>query len=76
MENEPELKTLGYHRDMCATIFGPEDPSTLFLDRKIVESPNGRDEKVIADETQMVWLCMSLHAGGNPDLYKEIKWAD
>lgn len=54
--------TLGYHRKMSAAVFGEDSPATKYLDEKIAEQ--GEDEPVLADETQLVALLMSLHRGG------------
>jgi len=37
-----------------AQIFGPK--AVEFFEEKIKESPNGKDEEVIADELQMMFL--------------------
>jgi hypothetical protein len=58
-----ELSTLGVYRDYCNALFGPESKATKFFDVKIAESPNGRDEEVIADESQMMHLIMHQMRG-------------
>ncbi|MGL5352155.1 MAG: hypothetical protein ACRDA5_02370 [Clostridium sp.] len=54
--------TLGNYRDL-AFIYGGSinyNNAMKFLDEKIKNSPNGRDEEVIADERQMKMLIVSL----------------
>jgi hypothetical protein len=53
-------KTLGEYRDSCAPIFGEDSPQVKFFDKKIAESPKGRDEQVIQDPQQMFLLIVSL----------------
>jgi hypothetical protein len=53
-----ELKTLGEYRDFCVAISGDDSRATKFFDNKI--KLQGRDERVIADETQMLMLIGSL----------------
>ena len=57
---ERTLKTLGEYRDFCAMISDEDGPAVKFFDEKIKKQ--GRDEKVIADETQMLALIGSLLA--------------
>lgn len=49
---EPSLSTLGEYRDFCYAL-GPNSKAVQFLDRKIQESPGGRDEEVVAPDSQM-----------------------
>jgi hypothetical protein len=64
-EARPGLRdnTLGYHRAICAAIFGEDSPATKFLDEKIAQSPKGEDETIVCSESQLVGLLMHLHAG-------------
>jgi hypothetical protein len=55
------LNTLGDYREFCAIMFGDDSPATRFFDRKI--ATQGRDEKVVADESQMLLLIGSLVNG-------------
>jgi hypothetical protein len=51
--------TLGEYRDFCKALGGGTDNEAVaFLDKKIEESPNGRDEEVIAADSQMRMLLM------------------
>ena len=45
--------TLGEYREMCVTLGGQDCAAVKFLDGKIGESPKGRDEVVIAPDSQM-----------------------
>lgn len=55
--------TLGNYRALASVVFGNDSAATKFLDTKISESPNGRDEEVIADETQMIQLLFQMNQG-------------
>lgn len=44
--------TLGEYLDFCAALM-PGSKAVAFLQKKIDESPGGRDEIVIADDSQM-----------------------
>ena len=52
--------TLGTLRKW-ATLFGAK--AEAFVDQKIAESPNGEDEEVIADESQIIMLFGSMMMG-------------
>lgn len=49
--------TLGEYRDLCAALV-PDCKAVKFLDEKIAESPNGREERVVASDSQMRALLM------------------
>lgn len=51
-------RTLGEYRDVFAALGGDDCRATKFLDAKIAEQ--GRDEPVLADESQMIQLFMSM----------------
>lgn len=55
-------KTLGYHRKMCAMVFGEDSPATKYLDEKIAKL--GEDEEVIVDEGQLIFMLQEMHFGG------------
>jgi hypothetical protein len=59
-EGGPCPATLGEYRDPCAAIGGPACKATKFLDAKIAASPRGRDERVIAPDSQVRALLMPL----------------
>lgn len=46
--------TLGNYRKLAAACWGETSGAVQFLDTKIAESPNGDNEEVLADETQMI----------------------
>lgn len=48
--------TLGNYRKLAVLFFGEGNKAVKYLDEKIAESPDGADEEVIADESQMVYL--------------------
>ena len=52
--------TLGNYRALASMVFGNDSGATKFLDSKIAESPNGRDEEVLADERQMIYLLSAM----------------
>lgn len=41
-----------------AGLFGPK--AEAFVDQKIAESPNGEEEEVLADESQLIMLLSSM----------------
>lgn len=55
-----EDSTLGTYRKIANIIFGEDSPAVKFLDEKIAESPNGENEEVIADESQMLYLIANM----------------
>lgn len=55
-----EMKNLGDYRDLCAVLAGEGSAAVKFFDDKIAKSKTGRAEKVIAAESQMMFLIGSL----------------
>jgi hypothetical protein len=53
--------TLGEYRKLIVALLGEDSPSTKFLDEKIAESPVGKNDEVIADESQMIYLLTNIH---------------
>ena len=53
--------TLGNYRALASVVFGNDSAATKFLDARIAESPNGRNEEVIADEGQMIQLLFQMN---------------
>lgn len=53
--------TLGSYKKLARVLFGPK--AEAFIDKKIAESPNGENEEVIADETQMIFLLQQIAFG-------------
>jgi predicted RNA-binding protein (virulence factor B family) len=62
-EQSSSNNSLGFHRDMSAAVFGEDSNAVKFLDKKIAESPKGRDEEVVAEESQVVYMLMQIHEG-------------
>jgi hypothetical protein len=52
--------TLGSYRKLAAAFFGEDSKAVAFLDEKIAESPEGENEEVIAEESQMLFLLTSM----------------
>lgn len=52
--------TLGNYRDLSAAFFGEDSLQVKFLDDKIAASTAGRDEEVIAAESQMLQLLLVM----------------
>jgi hypothetical protein len=52
--------TLGRWYDLSVKIFGADSRQVAFLLKKINESPNGRDEEVIANENQFLYVFSTL----------------
>lgn len=50
--------TLGEYRDMCLALSSEDSQAVKFLDDKIAEQ--GRDEKVIAADSQMRMMLMPM----------------
>lgn len=63
MTNNGSPWTLGVYRDMCCEYFGVNAPSTRYFDEKISKADNGRDEEVLAPESQVVALIIRLEGG-------------
>ena len=57
--------TLGSYLDLCIMVYGPDSAATKFIEAKIKDSRLGRNEEVIADESQMVYLLTDLHVNGD-----------
>ena len=56
-------KTLGDWRSIATCLFGDQAKSVKFIDGKIKKSPNGSDERVIADESQFLMALLSIEQG-------------
>lgn len=54
--------TLGNWLRLSIIFFGVDSPAVKFIERKIAASPNGKDEEVIADESQLIYLLTNLDA--------------
>lgn len=55
--------TLGSYLKLCTLFFGEDSAQAKFINQKIATNPNGADEEVIADESQMMFLLASLEDG-------------
>lgn len=53
--------TLGNYLEMAQAVFGKDSGAVNFLNKKIDTSPNGVNEEVIADESQMIVLLMEMN---------------
>lgn len=52
--------TLGNYLDLTNAFFGKDSPQSAFLEKKISEHSNGRDEEVMVAESQMLYLLVNL----------------
>lgn len=52
--------TLGNYLALTKAFMGEDSEPAKFLEKKIAESPNGENEEVIADESQMLQLLGSM----------------
>ncbi len=52
--------TLGSYLDMCDLVFGLDSKQSKFIMEEIAKTPNGKNEEVIAAESQMMYLLLSL----------------
>jgi hypothetical protein len=53
--------TLGSYKTLCKLFFGEDSAQYQFIESKIIQSPNGEDEEVIADESQMLYLLSTMN---------------
>ena len=60
--------TLGSYLKLCLAFFGEESPQVRFIMDKIAESPNGANEEVIAEESQMMYLLVNLPPADTNDM--------
>lgn len=58
-----DKETLGEYRRLTAVLFGEASPAVWFLDDKIKYSRE--DDLVIANESQMLYLLISIHLSSN-----------
>lgn len=52
--------TLGSYLKLCDAFFGKESKQSNFIQSQIDESPNGVNEEVIQEESQMIYLLGNL----------------
>ena len=60
--------TLGSYLKLCQLFFGDESVQAKFITDKIASNPNGADEEVVADESQMMYLLVNLPEDHSGDL--------
>lgn len=60
--------TLGTYLKLCDLIFGTDSSQVKFIMSKIAESPNGANEEVIAEESQMMYLLVNLPPEGAEEM--------
>ncbi len=60
--------TLGSYLKLCNIFFGEESVQTKFILEKIASNPNGADEEVIAEESQMMYLLFNLPPEGSDEM--------
>jgi len=60
--------TLGSYLKLCNMFFGEESEQTKFILEKIASNPNGADEEVIAEESQMMYLLFNLPPEGSEEM--------
>ena len=52
--------TLGSYKTLCKIFFGEDSTQYQFIESKIIQSPSGEDEEVIAEESQMMYLLATM----------------
>lgn len=56
-----EPSNLKTYRNIALILSGSEESKAVkFFDEKIAQSPNGENEEVVVDESQMLYLIMSM----------------
>jgi hypothetical protein len=60
--------TLGSYLRLCQAVFGEDSEQVKFIQDKITESPNGADEEVVAEESQMLYLLVNLPPKGTEEM--------
>lgn len=60
--------TLGSYLTICNMFFGEESVQAKFIREKIASNPNGADEEVIAEESQMMYLLFNLPPEGTEEM--------
>ena len=57
--------TLGSYLKLCNIFFGEDSVQAKFINQKIATNPNGADEEVVAEESQMMYLLVNLPPEGS-----------
>jgi hypothetical protein len=60
--------TLGSYLKLCNIFFGKDSAQTKFIMEKIASNPNGANEEVIAEESQMMYLLFNLPPADSEEL--------
>ena len=60
--------TLGSYLKLCNIFFGEDSAQTKFITEKIASNPNGADEEVVAEESQMMFLLFNLPPEGSDEM--------
>ncbi len=60
--------TLGSYLTLCNMFFGKDSVQAKFILSKIASNPNGADEEVVAEESQMMYLLVNLPEDHSGDL--------
>jgi len=60
--------TLGSYLKLCQLFFGDESVQAKFITDKIASNPNGADEEVVVEESQMMYLLVNLPPAGTNEM--------
>lgn len=60
--------TLGSYLKLCEVFFGQDSVQYRFISKKIATNPNGADEEVVVEESQMMYLLVNLPPADNTDM--------
>lgn len=60
--------TLGSYLKLCEVFFGEDSVQARFIRDKITSNPNGADEEVVAEESQMMYLLVNLPPDGKDEM--------
>lgn len=60
--------TLASYLKLSLAFFGKESPQVRFIMDKIATSPNGANEEVVAEESQMMYLLFNLPPEGTDEM--------
>jgi len=60
--------TLGSYLKLSELFFGEESVQAKFIREKIASNPNGADEEVVVEESQMMYLLVNLPPEGTDEM--------
>lgn len=60
--------TLGSYLKLCEVFFGDDSVQYRFIRDKIDTNPNGADEEVVVEESQMMYLLVNLPPDGKDEM--------